>query len=786
MNKIIKDNSNLSAYTIIIVEDDVSLNILIQRALEKVFVKSIGFHTGNEALEYFENNDDSNKILLLDYQLFDMNGEFLIRTLKNNKKEIPFVIITGHGDEKTAVDMMRLGALDYIIKDSNFLSLMPNVVLQVINNITIEKKLIESQLALKKSEEKYRSIFENILDVYFELTPSGIIKELSPSIKTIFKYSKEDLINKPLFDNKSIEKNFLDIIYNQGIISDFEVTLSTKNNTNIPCSLTAKIIYDIENNPEKIIGTIRNISERKKVEESLRLSEERYRILADNSSDLISKHSWDRTFLYVSPVCKKLLGYDAKEMTGLSVYKFIHSDDIEDIRRNHIYLLENKTTSLIESYRIRKKNGQYIWFETTNQVIYNPLTNLVEEIVCVSRDVTERIEKEELIRAKEVAERSNVAKSEFLANMSHEIRNPMNAIIGMANTLSKTELEENQKKYLNSILLSDRTLLNILNDILDFSKIEANKVDITYSEFELNKLMSKVTKLYEPICSQKNLAFETKIEKDIVNKLYGDEQKIVQILNNLLSNSVKFTNSGKISIEVTQTYIKDSNVKLKFTVKDTGVGVRKKDISKLFESFRQLDISTKKEYQGTGLGLSIVKRLAELMNGNVVFESVYGKGSTVSFEVPLIISETNPIHQELDAASSKKQFKSNKLIKILVAEDDAINQLYIASFLKSKGWQVSTASNGIKAIEEFQKESFDIILMDGQMPKMDGFEATKNIREIENQSGKNKNIPIIAITGYAIQGDRERFIDAGMDDYITKPIDENKLVQIIEKYTEKK
>ena len=766
-------------YTIVVVEDDVALNTLIQKTLQRNNYNTKGFYSGNEAIEWLTANEKSADLLLLDFQLYEMSGEQLIKILRKDNIEIPFIIITGHGDEKTAVDMMKLGALDYMIKDSSFIDLLPTVIQQVINHIDIENKLNQSQTALKKSEEKYRSIFENIQDVYFELSLEGIILEISPSVENMLNIPKEEILDLPLFTDKTQESEFLKQLREKGVISDYEVYLSKENGQKIPTSFTCKYLFDPNSQPRKIIGTIRNITERKQAEEVIRHSEERYRILADNSSDMISKHNWDRTYLYVSPACARLLGYQPDDLTGLSAYHFIHPEDVEVIRKNHILLLENRTSSFIESYRIRKKDGSYIWFETNNQVIYNQNTNLVQEIVCVSRDITERKEKEELFKAKEVAERANKAKSEFLANMSHEIRNPLNAIIGMSNTLAKTSVNDEQKQYLDSIILSSRNLLSILNDILDFSKIEAKKVDLTFANFNLDDILSYTLSSFEHQAKNKELEINYTIEENTPKELYGDEKKIVQILNNLISNAIKFTNQGKVEIIVNSLNQKPGNVLVNFQVKDTGIGVKAEDIPKMFESFTQLDISTKKEYQGTGLGLSIVKSLVGLMNGTVNFESEYDKGSTVSFRIPLIVSEKSKDSEKSEQNQTEQDIVKDQQIKILVAEDDAINQLYLAGFLKSQGWTVDTAPNGQVAYEKYQKNQYDIILMDGQMPKMDGFEATQKIREHEKQNSSNNRIPIIAITGYAIPGDRERFINAGMDDYVSKPIDENRLIEII-------
>ncbi len=769
-------------YTILVVEDDVALNTLIQKTLQKNNYQTKGFYTGNEAIEWIKENNSPDILLLLDYQLYEMSGEQVIKILRKDNIDIPFVIITGHGDEKTAVEMMKLGAHDYMVKDSNFIDLLPTIIKQVINHIDIENKLYESQLALKKSEEKYRSIFENIQDVYFEISLKGEVLEISPSVENMLSLKKEDILHQSLFSDANEEASLLNLLKDKGVISDYEVFLRKENGQKLPASFTCKYIYDQHGNPRKIIGTIRNITERKQAEEVIRHSEERYRILAENSSDMISKHNWDRTYLYVSPACTNLLGYYPDELTGRSAYQLIHADDVENIRKNHILLLENRTNSFIESYRIKKKDGTYIWFETNNQVIYNQNTNLVQEIVCVSRDITERKDKEELLKAKEVAERANKAKSEFLANMSHEIRNPLNAIIGMTSTLSKTPLNQDQKQYLNSISVSSTNLLSILNDILDFSKIEAKKVDLVFASFSLREVARQTIEMYAPQVESKNLSISYFIAEGTPEHLYGDEKKIVQILNNLISNAVKFTNEGKIELLISCKKQLSDTANIEFHVSDTGIGVKKEDIPKMFETFRQLDISARKEYQGTGLGLSIVKSLVEMMNGKVNFESEFGKGSRVSFEIPLIVSRSvETIYNNINNSNNLKTTEnvSNKELKILIAEDDAINQLYLAGFLKSQGWAVDTASNGLIALEKFSNAKYDLILMDGQMPKMDGFETTRKIRELEKENQEGSPIPIIAITGYAIPGDRERFLSAGMDDYVSKPINETKLLDII-------
>ncbi len=636
---------------VVVIEDDRALNALICESLQKLYFPAQGFYSGEDALHHVREQGPLDTLFLIDFHLEDMSGEQLVRSLQQIRPDIPFVIITGYGDEKIAVDMMKLGALDYLIKDQHFISMLPTTVVQAMNHLKVQRELAESRLALQKSEQKYR-------------------------------------------------------------------------------------------------------------------------LLADHSSDIISRFRWDQTFLYVSPACERMLGYKPEELTGKPVSHLVHPDDLKHVQSNHEALINNKCASLIECYRVRKKDGKYLWVETNSQVVTSPETGLVEEIVGVTRDISERREKEDLVKAKEVAEQANQAKSAFLANLSHEIRNPMNAITGMANTLLKSPVDEVQRNHLNSILFSSKNLLSILNDILDFSKIEAGKVSLTYSVFGLHTMVGELMSMHRPQAGEKGLDFDVRFENGLPEEVYGDEQKISQVLNNLLSNAIKFTKEGSVILEVGM--VQGSTPQLRFSVRDTGIGVKEEEIGQLFDSFRQLDISSRKEYQGTGLGLSIVKSLVELMQGRVVFESEYGKGSVVSFEVPLLGPAGDPKNN--NAGEMEK-----RSLNILIAEDEAINQLYLAGFIRSHGWLADTASNGMIAIEKFSKGSYDLVLMDGQMPRMDGFEATRKIRDLEKDA--DKRTPVIAITGYAIPGDRERFLKAGMDDYISKPIDEEKLLEAIYRLT---
>ncbi|MFH0866474.1 MAG: ATP-binding protein, partial [Bacteroidota bacterium] len=498
--------------------------------------------------------------------------------------------------------------------------------------------------------------------------------------------------------------------------------------------------------------------------------------ITNNSNDIIVKFGTNGKMSFVSPVCKTLLGYDISDMLKHSVFEFFHPDDIPYLRLYQEKLLKQNAPNLIK-HRLRKKDGNYLWFETNNQIILES-DGSIKEVVAVIRDISELLHSEKLIKEKEAAELASKAKSEFLANMSHEIRNPLNSIIGLSNSLTRIDLDEEQRNIVESLKISSNNLLNILNDILDFSKIEANKVEVQNNHFSIHAVISDIFSSNKTTADFKNLKYDYIIEENVPEYLYGDSIKLKQILINLTGNAIKFTDKGSVSIHVKKISRESENTCLRIEVTDTGIGIKKEDTSRLFESFTQLDSSTTKSFSGTGLGLAIVKRYVELLNGSIGVNSQYKKGSTFFIEIPFHISG------KLAAELHVKQFEMfENVIRpvILLAEDDGINQLYLKGFLNKMGFDVDTAFNGVQALEKFNSKKFDIILMDGQMPKMDGFEATRLIREKEKQS--KKHTAIIAITGYAVSGDKEKFLNAGMDDYISKPIDEFRLLELLQKYS---
>jgi len=468
---------------------------------------------------------------------------------------------------------------------------------------------------------------------------------------------------------------------------------------------------------------------------------------------------------------RRLLGISQDSTTMLTdLLKVIHPDDRElliSAQKNAI--VNHRDYEVI--YRVTLPDGTAHVLMARGRAHYDN-NNKPTHMSGIITDITAQKNIEEKLRiSQQQSEAANQAKSIFLATMSHEIRTPLNGVIGMATLLSDTPLTPEQREYAKTIELSGNALLNIINDVLDFSKIESGQLELEHIDFDLVSKVKQVALIMTPHAHKKNLSLEVNINPNTPIWINGDVTRLNQILINLLSNAIKFTQTGKITLTV---YSVKNNVR--FEVKDTGIGIAPAAKERLFKSFSQGDISTTRKYGGTGLGLAISKRLVDFMKGEIGVDSTHNQGSTFWFTIPYIpaLLENPLITQPKNI--SPTEFSTTA--KILIAEDNEVNQQVIFIMLKKLGLNnITIANNGFETLNALEKNSYDLILMDCEMPEMDGYEATRQIRKIYE-----KHISIVAMTAHALKGDRERCIAAGMDDYLAKPIDRKELVRILQLY----
>ncbi|HEB81846.1 MAG TPA: response regulator [Gammaproteobacteria bacterium] len=435
-------------------------------------------------------------------------------------------------------------------------------------------------------------------------------------------------------------------------------------------------------------------------------------------------------------------------------------------------------------HRMYKASIAELELSYKNEALISDLTEAGKNLEQLNASLKGEIEHSKLIeaelkKARDRAEKMSRAKGEFLANMSHEIRTPMNGVIGTLQLLEDTELNTEQKDFVKTAHKSAEALLAILNDILDLSKIEAGKLQFENIAFNLRQIISDIVTLHSLKAEQQGVSLHQDIDEKLPAYIMGDPTRMRQVIVNLVSNALKFTRKGEVRISVQVLSADDRMVKLKIAVSDTGIGIPQEAQQNLFKAFTQADGSTTRKYGGTGLGLAIVSQLVNMMHGNLGVDSEEGRGSTFWFSADFAIAE-----QQADKADEKSGDESELTLdaKILLVEDNPINQMVASKMLEKFGLKPELANNGIEALEKLKQQAFDLVLMDCQMPEMDGFEATREIRQRAVMAIGDKPLPVVAMTANVMSGDRERCLEVGMDDYIGKPVKRDKLEAVLRKW----
>lgn len=560
---------------------------------------------------------------------------------------------------------------------------------------------------------------------------------------------------------------------------------------------TGTPIYDTDGNFIAGILRCRDITEKVKTEEALRANEAKYRdlfnhmIVGYSTYQIITDASGlpvDYTITEVNPAYERITGLKRKDILGrkaTEVFPGLKSSSVDWIALFGKVALTGEPIEMEVYSDVMER-----WY---NVSYYCPAHG---HTACIFSDITDRKEDEEkkrlneqaLIEAKEEAEKSNRAKSQFLANMSHELRTPLNGILSMANLL-QMNLNGEQKKMADIIMNSGKVLLSVINDLLDFSKIETGKLSLVQDEFNIEATLNEVNSMIHILIRQKGLEYRYRKSPEVKGNYIGDTDRLKQVLYNLLGNAIKFTELGSIEFAVTSENVSPDEIRFVFTITDTGIGIQEDRIGRLFTYFTQADCSITKKYGGSGLGLAISKQLVNMMGGDITVSSRFGVGSTFSFSVILRSSifqdeliaspEEDSLNDKSSSGIGLPEEADYRSFTVLLAEDNEISMIVASTVLELAGIRFKAVTNGLEVIDALEMDDYDLILMDCQMPLMDGYQAAEAIRVKE--SGK-KHVPIIAMTAFALPGDREKCINAGMDDYITKPFVWEDIDSILMKY----
>jgi PAS domain S-box-containing protein len=570
----------------------------------------------------------------------------------------------------------------------------------------------------------------------------------------------------------------------RGIEDIYELTYIRKDGSRFPAVVSVTALRDAQDAiiGYLLIGTDNSArkqveAEQKKLDQRLRDQQFYTRSLIESNIDALIATDPAGIITDVNKQMEALTGCTRDELIG-APFKGYFTDPERAEAAIKLVLSEKKVTDYELTARARDGTKTVVSYNATT---FFDRDRTLQGVFAAARDVTEskRVEME-LKQAKAAAESASRTKSDFLASMSHEIRTPMNAIMGIADLLAKTALSPEQNKYVQIFRRAGDNLLNLINDILDLSKVEASQLELEQTGFSLNDLLEKVTEIVAPRAHEKGLALVCEVAPNVPADLVGDPTRLRQVLLNLLGNAIKFTESGQVSLRVTSDADAAVPPALRFTISDTGIGIPAEKLGRVFERFTQADSSTTRRFGGSGLGLTISKRIVELMGGRIWVESDVGKGSVFSLVVPFEIQ----LRATLRAVTPVDMGREPPLppLRILLAEDSPDNCTITLAYLEDTPYRVEIAENGAIACAKFTSGFYDLVLMDRQMPVMDGLTATRTIRAWE-QANHRPPTPIIALTASALKGDREMCLAAGCTAYLTKPIKQEVLLQAIKEYS---
>ncbi len=681
------EKTDLRSRPILIVEDDEGLTLLMKRGLEKEGFRVRRFHSGNDLLSREDIERDG--LLLVDYNLPDMKAKELIEQLRDKEVDLPFLVITGAGDERTAVEMMKQGAEDYLVKEPEFYKRLPSVIFRILEKVAMADRLKDSERRLRRTEERLRLLLESAALAVFIIDDTGTLTFVNSRMEEYFGYTHGDLVGREFFHlvpephREKHRENWKDYLA-KGLEGELpasaEVRARRKNGEIFPLELSLSFYRDELSS--YVLCMARDVTEERKTRQELAN----------------------------------------------------HRDNLE-------HIVSERTAELVAANR-----------------------SLEEEI-----HLRKHIE-HKLIEARDAADAANRAKSEFLANMSHELRTPLNSILGFGRIMQRGYQPERYERNLNNIVRSANHLLDLINDILDLAKIESGKVEFETKEINPTIVIEEAIQTVGIQAREKGLEMTVSLEHDQDMQVKGDRTRLKQVCMILLTNAVNYTNPpGSISL------VSENDAEcLRVHVEDSGIGIDPSHHELIFENFYRIESSSyRTDETGTGLGLSIARKIAHGHGGSISVKSAPGEGSVFTFEIPVSRGEVRV--DEPFALTEDEYPDVDRDMTILVVDDEPDNLEVLTTYFELYGQNCLLSTSGADGLEKARSDNVGLVLMDIRMAGMDGIHTMKAIRE-------ERDVPIVALTAYAMEGDGNRFMEEGFSDYIPKPVDFDRLNKVISRW----
>lgn len=637
------------------------------------------------------------------------------------------------------------------------------------------EELRRTHQELAEEHERYLDLYDFAPVGYCTLSEQGRIIKANLTAATMLNMTRNDLIEQRitrfiLDDDQHIFARCMHHLFATGEAQSCE--LSIKKSDAAQSWIRLRFVMRPRDGLPTCRVVLSDINDRKMAEIALAESELHFRTLANCGQALIWTSGLDKLCNYFNEPWLDFTGRTLEQERGNGWVEGVHAEDLTRCIETYVTAFDRREPFSME-YRLRHASGEYRWLVDQGTPRFDSRGAFVGYIGhCL--DITSRkLMEEELLSTKNAAESANKAKSAFLANMSHEIRTPLNGLLGMMQLLEMTETSDEQHLYIEMAIRSGGRLTRLLSDILDLSRIEAGRMPLNEEPFNLSEMFTAITDSFGPLSIQKNLPVRIDVAPDVPRDVFGDEVRVRQVLFNLVGNAMKFCDQGEVRVEVsTLLPLPPDTVRVLFCVTDTGSGMSDSTLETLGSPFIQASEGFTRQHQGAGLGLSICKRLVSAMGGTLAFESTVGVGTVAYLMLPFRRRAYSSLPDQSCACTAAPS------LRILLVEDDETSRIAEMEMLKRMGHSVHTASNGIEALKSMRQSTFDCVLMDVQMEVMDGLEATRNIRA-DVSKFFDPTIPIVAMTAYAMRGDRERFLMAGMNDYVSKPFDRNNLTHVL-------